>query len=227
MHSFGPNQQVHVKMHIIKNTGSMNLMVDLNDKPLRLIPTDTTYMLAEDAVADKVICNGEATGVARVNGAHRSYSLSVVHPSCLAVDRFYRSSSDPMRYYLAINGGEVCSLVKGRTSWPLPRHSANGPSYKPSQPESTLATSRSAHNMRSSPRPSPLRAPRRRRRRCSRVSTRQTHMSQRAHASAHRARPAVSSRCATTCAPRARQASARHPLRSTSRTRLASPLITW
>lgn len=51
-------------MHIIKNTGSMNLMVDLNDKPLRLIPVDTTYMLAEDMVADKVICNGEAIGVA-------------------------------------------------------------------------------------------------------------------------------------------------------------------
>ncbi len=50
-------------MHIIKNTGSMNLMVDLNDKPLRLIPVDTTYMLAEDMVADKVICNGEAIGV--------------------------------------------------------------------------------------------------------------------------------------------------------------------
>ena len=31
-----------------------------------------------------------------------------MHPSCLAVDRFYRSSSEPMRYYLAINGGEVC-----------------------------------------------------------------------------------------------------------------------
>jgi len=76
------DQQVHVKMHIIKNTGSMNLMVDLNDKPLRLIPTDTTYMLAGDTVADKVICN---------------------------VDRFYRSSSEPMRYYLAINGGEVCA----------------------------------------------------------------------------------------------------------------------
>lgn len=63
MHSFWA-QQVHVKMHIVKNTGSMNLMVDLNDKPLRLIPVDTTYMLAEDMVADKVICNGEAIGVA-------------------------------------------------------------------------------------------------------------------------------------------------------------------
>ena len=63
MHYFWA-QQVHVKMHIIKNTGSMNLMVDLNDKPLRLIPVDTTYMLAGDMVADKVICNGEAIGVA-------------------------------------------------------------------------------------------------------------------------------------------------------------------
>lgn len=58
-YGFSPAQQVHVKMHIIKNTGSMNLMVGLNDKPLRLIPTDTTYMLAGDTAADKVICNGE------------------------------------------------------------------------------------------------------------------------------------------------------------------------
>ena len=63
-YGFSPAQQVHVKMHIIKNTGSMNLMVGLNDKPLRLIPTDTTYMLAGDTVADKVICNGEATDIA-------------------------------------------------------------------------------------------------------------------------------------------------------------------
>ena len=52
--------QVHVKLRIIKNAGSMNLMTNLNDKPLRLIPTETTYMVTEDTVADRIICNGAA-----------------------------------------------------------------------------------------------------------------------------------------------------------------------
>ena len=37
---------MHVKLHIIKNVGEMNLMTSLNDKPLRLIPSDTTYMVS-------------------------------------------------------------------------------------------------------------------------------------------------------------------------------------
>lgn len=73
---------VHVKLRIIKNKGSMNLMYDLNSKPLRLIPSETTVMATEDTVVDKIICN---------------------------VDRFYRNTSSPMRYYLAVNGGEVCA----------------------------------------------------------------------------------------------------------------------
>ena len=72
---------VHVKMHIVKNQGAMNLVKpSLNDKPLRLIPSDTIYMMESDEAIDLVICD---------------------------VDHFYRnnSGSSLMWYYLAINGG--------------------------------------------------------------------------------------------------------------------------
>jgi len=73
---------VHVRMKIIKNIGAMNMMLSLNDKPLRLIPTETTYMASSDVEADEIICN---------------------------VDRFYRNTSVPYRYYLGVNGGETCA----------------------------------------------------------------------------------------------------------------------
>jgi hypothetical protein len=77
---------VHVKMHIVKNVGVMNLMVSLNDKPLRLIPSDTTYMEAGDSTVDIILCN---------------------------VDRYYRNVSSyaegKMKYYLGINGGDTCA----------------------------------------------------------------------------------------------------------------------
>ena len=50
---------VHVKMHVVKNVGVMNMMVSLNDKPLRLIPSDTTYMEAADSAVDIILCNVE------------------------------------------------------------------------------------------------------------------------------------------------------------------------
>ena len=44
---------VHVKMHIVKNQGAMNLVKpSLNDKPLRLIPSDTIYMMESDEAID-------------------------------------------------------------------------------------------------------------------------------------------------------------------------------
>ena len=77
---------VHVKMHIVKNVGVMNLMVSLNDKPLRLIPSDTTYMEASDSAVDLILCN---------------------------VDRYYRNVSSyaegKMKFYLGINGGDTCA----------------------------------------------------------------------------------------------------------------------
>ena len=73
---------VHVRLRVIKNVGAMNLMLSLNQKPLRLIPSDTTYMVEDDHVIDKVICN---------------------------IDRYYRNSTNQMRYYLAVNGGTVCA----------------------------------------------------------------------------------------------------------------------
>ena len=77
---------VHVKMHIVKNVGVMNMMVSLNDKPLRLIPSDTTYMEAGDSAVDLILCN---------------------------VDSYYRNVSSyaegKMKFYLGINGGDTCA----------------------------------------------------------------------------------------------------------------------
>jgi hypothetical protein len=84
---------VHVRMHIIKNIGAMNLMVSLNDKPLRLIPSDTTYMEAGDAIADIILCN---------------------------VEKYYRNVSTyddgKMKYYLGISGGNTCAHYEIETS---------------------------------------------------------------------------------------------------------------
>ena len=77
---------MHAKLHIIKNVGEMNLMTSLNDKPLRLIPSDTTYMEAGDTAVDIILCN---------------------------VDKYYRNFSSyaegRMKYYLGINGGDTCA----------------------------------------------------------------------------------------------------------------------
>merc|ERR1719298_228631 len=59
------------------------MMLSLNQKPLRLIPSDTTHMLEADHEIEKIICN---------------------------VEKFYfNDTADQMRYYLAVNGGNVCA----------------------------------------------------------------------------------------------------------------------
>ena len=83
----GPDEPgVHEKRHVIKNVGEMNLMTSLNDKPLRLIPSDTTYMEAGDTAVDIILCN---------------------------VDKYYRNASSyaegRMKYYVGINGGNTCA----------------------------------------------------------------------------------------------------------------------
>ena len=73
---------MHVKLHVIKNVGSMNVMATLNDKPLRLVPDEALFLLDSDDVVDIIICN---------------------------VERFYNMSQGVMRYFLGINGGTLAA----------------------------------------------------------------------------------------------------------------------
>ena len=80
---------VHVKLHVIKNVGSMNVMATLNDKPLRLVPDEALFLLDSDDVVDIIICN---------------------------VERFYNMSQGVMRYFLGINGGTACAQYEIKVS---------------------------------------------------------------------------------------------------------------
>jgi hypothetical protein len=80
---------VHVKLRVIKNVGSMNVMATLNDKPLRLVPDEALFLLDSDDFVDIIICN---------------------------VERFYNMSQGVMRYFLGINGGTACAQYEIKVS---------------------------------------------------------------------------------------------------------------
>jgi len=75
---------VHVRLRITKAIGNMNLMVALNDKPLRLVPPYTA-VATDDHVVEEIICY-----------ASDYWSNQSVRTS-------------PFKYYLAVDGGTVCS----------------------------------------------------------------------------------------------------------------------
>jgi len=75
---------IHVRFRVIKNIGSMNILLSLNDKPLRVIPP-YTFLDTTVSHSEHILCN---------------------------VDRYLLAngtSARPMRYYMAVYGGTTCA----------------------------------------------------------------------------------------------------------------------